>query len=143
MSDDFESLKWFNNLPNYQGYKYCNCGKNFEGDKAKWIGIHFNCHQNMSENKFTKGEWRKAVYTVWDSEDKIIANTSTIRPKEECQANAQLISAAPDLLEACEIVIKQLDSLRTSGVFTKANQPSQITHAKDVCKIAIAKAKGE
>jgi len=50
---------------------------------------------------------------------------------DEAIANARLIAAAPDLLEACEVFIREADN------------PPDKQQAYELAKAAIAKAKGE
>lgn len=68
----------------------------------------------MSNEKFTKGEWK--VRTIKDTDfsheintDKgffVIANISICdASKEEAKANANLIAASPDLLKGCRAAI--------------------------------------
>jgi len=47
-------------------------------------------------------------------------------------SRAKLICAAPELLEACEMIVQAVDS----------GDPDGITHSIDACNEAIAKAKG-
>lgn len=61
-----------------------------------------------------------------------------IFPESEMRANAHLIAAAPDLLEACE---KYRDLLRSSDMFQKLTEEEKHI-ANDICK-AISKAKGD
>lgn len=63
--------------------------------------------------EYTKGEWR--VEDRWNvlSGRRLIANCggyhSNVEPvAEENEANAQLISSAPDLYEACKGMVKEL-----------------------------------
>jgi len=59
--------------------------------------------------------------------------TSQGRTKEECEANARLIAAAPELLEACEAVLAHLPDADKEGSWDC--QSAQILRA------AIAKAR--
>ena len=47
----------------------------------------------------TPGPWNAETFCVWAG-DKYVAATQTGIPEEEQQANAKLIAAAPELLEA-------------------------------------------
>ena len=53
------------------------------------------------------------------------------------RANARLIAAAPDLLEACELIVSAFDQL--APMSPARNEPLQINAAR----AAIAKARGE
>jgi len=59
-------------------------------------------------NKHTKGPWRVGKYCVW-SDEKYVAATQTGLSGEEQQANAALIAAAPELLEACKDILEWID----------------------------------
>lgn len=63
------------------------------------------------ETKHTKGEWiyNPTYETITDSEGYGIAQPHGIRNEEEWEANAKLIAAAPEMLEAL-IEISQLGS---------------------------------
>jgi len=70
--------------------------------------------------EYTKGEWTAIVTmdgskTIVRTESGFIAVTKVVRPIEECEANANLIAASPDGLEAGIAAYKAL--LRTSGAF--------------------------
>ena len=89
------------------------------------------------EVKYTPGPWKHAHrYIIEDSEGNWIATTPAgVTAKEDALrvADAQLISAAPDLLEACEGLLR----LYAKGGCVK-------TEAKAInrAEVAIAKAKG-
>lgn len=59
--------------------------KAFNGTKGKWFAIEYAGHYNIQTGEFYGND------NVLDYEN---------YPKEEVDANAQLIAAAPDLLEA-------------------------------------------
>ena len=75
----------------------------------------------------TKGPWKVK------NTDNAIRRLTGAKTPNEIKANAQLISAAPDLLSACEIVQTNLKDL-TGDIHLKA--------AFDAVTEAIAKAKG-
>jgi len=91
-----------------------------------------------TETKFTKGDWNisPSKLVVVDKYGEAIADcdwtTETYFTKEEMEANAKLIAAAPELLEAlifCQSVIK------TQGMFDLSERM-----AFDKAELAIKKA---
>jgi hypothetical protein len=62
----------------------------------------------------------------------ILFDSKTVCP-EESQANARLIAAAPELLEACKEALEHFDKY-TKGI---------VIDAKDSLRMAIAKAEGK
>lgn len=69
----------------------------------------------MSE-KHTLGPWSAQIgvrHVVVDSDDWVITETDTYKvdapPRAQCIANARLIAAAPELLEALKKVAQSLD----------------------------------
>ena len=54
----------------------------------------------------TKGPWRAEKFCVW-SDEKYVAATQTGINSDEQQANAKLIAAAPELLEALKALISE------------------------------------
>jgi len=54
-------------------------------------------------------------------------------------ANAHLVAAAPELLEACQIVLRQIDQ---GGIHSKIEKDGSFTSAKTLVRKAIAKAEG-
>ena len=81
-------------------------------------------------NRHTKGPWQAERFCVW-SEDKYVAATQTGINEEEQQANAKLIAAAPDLLEACKAVLDIVNAY--------SHIPAQLK-ACEILQEAIAKA---
>lgn len=101
----------------------------------------------MSENNHTKGEWSVGYTNVYSEKGKLIASTCPDGFYEGCgdvpnhaerEANARLIAATPDLLEACEAVIQQL----TSDKFPIKILPDVEPFSIKLVRKAIAKAKG-
>jgi hypothetical protein len=106
----------------------------------------------MSEPKFTKGEWfvlendmliQICVNNINNTDERYnldIASVNNDYPSsfEDAKANAQLISAAPDLLEACELAWATIKSLKAA-----AGIPNEQFSVEPKLKKAIAKAKGE
>jgi len=99
-------------------------------------------------NKHTPGPWKVAnktypfVYAIDPVCDvnrfDLLINggcTSSGRTKpEELMANARLIAAAPDLLEACKVKLLALEG--------KEYDPGAFDIAAELCRKAIAKAEG-
>ena len=101
----------------------------------------------MTDIKHTPGPWTIENHTIQDGlggikysniykGKNVIAKCINWSPRHE--ANARLIAAAPDLLEACESGLKEIESLADFYV----NPASQITESViKTLKQAIAKAK--
>jgi hypothetical protein len=99
------------------------------------------------ETKHTLGQWRVQLTTekqhlsgidyldIVCGNERICAMDSTL-PRKETEANARLIAAAPDMLEALEAVIGEL---RPYHVDYQMSGP--ISELVTKCKAAIAKAK--
>lgn len=69
-------------------------------------------------------------------------NVCRVAEGVESQANAQLIAAAPELLEACKIASKCLDLVATlCGGLTQGTDADTLA-ARRAMEIAIAKAEG-
>lgn len=95
----------------------------------------------MSNYKFTPGEWELETHENFVSKYRIYAtsdgaNVGWFDPDEETkeagEANAKLISAAPDLLEACINLVSQIKDLRGNGYLRELkneinNQLSAVT----------------
>lgn len=76
----------------------------------------------------------------------IAAVVSNLRAPSEVEANARLIAAAPDLLEACQELIGVIDSVDGEADYSKeewAALGSAKLHAEDRIRAAIARATGE
>lgn len=73
------------------------------------------------ETKFTKGEWKDIIVSSADGwfhrviaiEGESVCNITT-RNTQRAQANAKLIAAAPDLLEALSLLYESLPDGYTS-----------------------------
>lgn len=103
----------------------------------------------MSESKHTPGPWVHSASMIYAPGENggNICELSELRKSRHVQhdklelgskdwdeqmANGKLIAAAPELLRACE-------AIRASGGLEGAN----LSNAIDMCRAAIAKAKGE
>lgn len=103
------------------------------------------------EGKHTPGPWEAefgVAYNVRAPHGGIIAQISRQRGRfaaqgyidsEESAANARLIAAAPDLLEACEKTLEMIDAHRE---ITAIEVMARRDGVRDVLCVAIAKAKG-
>lgn len=91
--------------------------------------------------KYTPGPWMKSThggiskYSIWSSSGQHIADTNTTKSIgfERCAANASLIAAAPDLLEALQALMD--DNSALDGMYW--------ADCCDKARAAIAKATGE
>jgi len=93
---------------------------NYDGDG----GILVRCNRNNSRNH--------CIANVWGAKN-------ARDPDAEGQANARLISAAPELLEA-------LEELRSAVIDLDQDEECSVTHCENLirkARAAIAKAKGE
>lgn len=94
----------------------------------------------MSETKHTPGPWCLSDESpmIIQDECKVIVGSASTYPnsgyfpgQKEAEANARLIAAAPELLEACE------------GLLGLAERDGWLHVAVNAARAAIAKAKGE
>ncbi len=96
-------------------------------------------------NKHTPGPWRVAPPSDYPQDPRLHVDASTrgyvalcgVRDDLEAQANAHLIAAAPELLEACRFAADVLADLTTEAFRTGADKP-----IRDVLAAVIAKAEG-
>jgi hypothetical protein len=82
------------------------------------VGLNVFLHpeepRRMTEEECEKEEIDPCDdYSIADCSGGILA-----RPSEECEANARLIAAAPELLEACKEALKNCDG-RTQPTLTR------------------------
>lgn len=94
----------------------------------------------MSEIKHTTGPWMVGDFRCIYGQLGQVASISTNGTDEERTANAHLISAAPELLEACKAFIAYEESEKESNYI-----PSMFLYSKAVTKVraAISKAEGK
>ena len=92
----------------------------------------------MAETNHTQGKWLKryssSFNTIIVEPEKgfgVIAAMSDRDPDSETEANADLIAAAPDLLEACQ---------QAFLILAEHIEPSQESEIADICKAALNKA---
>ena len=95
----------------------------------------------MSETKHTPGPW-KTSYTnlsvVIAENGAVVARASKLNGLVNLQANARLIAAAPELLEALESIASMYDYEASCG-----DLASRLYEATCLARAAIAKATGE
>jgi len=112
----------------------------------------------MDKTKHTPGPWKVewpfeggALITADDGHGEL-AQVKTRYSKtnnlEEAEANARLIAAAPDLLEAiCDLELRMTQAALASGIGPRKNHTDfllgELGRMKDVARAAIARAKGE
>jgi hypothetical protein len=109
-------------------------------------------------SKHTKGPWHignlmsydgytgRPFRNVWaghDDDAGVVARAihETDDGEHDVDANAQLIAAAPELLEALEICQEYAISGKSTGCFSGAS--AELDDIVNVCRAAIAKARGE
>ena len=91
----------------------------------------------MSENKFTKGEWEMLKF----ENESLTANLRAAKNLIDLLTeNPQLISAAPDLLEACEQLLSFAEYCDEDF---RNSTPSPDAEILERARKAIVKAKGE
>jgi hypothetical protein len=110
------------------------------------------------ETKHTPGPWKISKYinyigfSVWAADRGCIAErwydkTQDKPYGDELNANAQLISAAPDLLRACKIALETIENTDMNGVVLWVSPPYQLDcvheSVSDLLSEAIAKAEGK
>lgn len=98
----------------------------------------------MSEIEHTPGPWEAKGVVVWAAPVQLIGGGTYHRPISDCrvegmvkghennEANARLIAAAPDLLEACASV----------WLLLADTGDNKLRLIADECRAAIAKAEG-
>ena len=89
--------------------------------------------ENKEAGEHTQGKW-DILYSKWDDNDIYIEGTGAVictinggMGNKECEANAKLIAAAPDMLEALTLLMN-------------AGTPQEITTACAKAAMAITKA---
>lgn len=97
-------------------------------DGVPWVSM---------ERHIAKGDKRIAQVFMWTNN---VGGWPRVNNVDEMKANANLISAAPELLEALEIISATLHSI--GGGSTNADA-DLIDAAENAANAAIAKAKGE
>lgn len=96
-------------------------------------------------NKHTQGKWEVSSSTlIVNEEGRVLANCCSFGiesldlPLKECIANARLIAAAPELLEACKAIIK--DHEERMAMYPKLNEQPNRLAVMQMAREAIAKA---
>ena len=103
----------------------------------------------MNETKHTPGLWKAGGIHIQTERECVVAScyeddcrSKDWRPEdyEECLANARLIAAAPDLLQACELVVgaerQAVAALNDAGLPC----PADLGLAAEKARAALAKA---
>ena len=96
----------------------------------------------MTQGKHTPGPWVQsgdACIVGQDRKDVAYLTRNTM-PNPELRANARLIAAAPDMLEACQIIS---DCANSAKGMTAAQVRIALDMAANTARAAIAKATGE
>lgn len=93
-----------------------------------------------TQHKHTPGPWNAHKYP--DVKTWSVASDKSIASKIECEANATLIAAAPELLEALEALVLA-DTAICENTGTKSDQAMNRIAALDKANSAIARARGE
>lgn len=89
---------------------------------------------------FADIEGRDSDCPTNDKQIRTIAVILKYASKEECKANARLIAAAPELLEACK---KALNNLRKQRVFATPTKAVEFMAQEKELEQSIAKAEGK
>ena len=94
----------------------------------------------------TPGPWKVSPvlpgYYEWvrNSDGHLVADCASILPSEECEANAALIAAAPEMLGALEDLVHDIEVYEFEGDF---EDDDDFKTTVDKARAAIAKARGE
>ena len=91
---------------------------------------------------YTPGEWNHDmmpghIFSTLNGEEILIAKLSTVGPKDELSANARLIAAAPELLEALYTALNLEQAVKM-----ECNVGLDIEYHFDKIRAAIAAAEG-
>lgn len=113
----------------------------------------------MSEHRFTPGPWMAfahpsygfCIYPTGDGAQPVrdsfavvnFADASRGYGSEEAKANARLIAAAPDLLEALKRLLPHTDWLEDEGPIGTGWKSDELVSVIQNARAAIAKATGE
>lgn len=100
----------------------------------------------MSKTKFTPGPWTvgdasECGYYVWDPQGERIVAEAYPDYNQDFEANAALIAAAPEMLEALELMLESFGIMRAAGVNVLGFDSA--VEARVKAHNAIAKARGE
>lgn len=94
------------------------------------------------ETKHTPGPWYRDGYTVYDAKDAAIVECDSYHSCDEDYANANLIAAAPDMLEALQMAMRVFDKQRELLQSGCKDIPCPRDEALDILRAALAKAEG-
>jgi hypothetical protein len=110
---------------------------------------HIGREADHSSDRFKRNaEW--ALIRADDRDNGLIAHVESVHPKGQRKssdfdteaANARLIAAAPDLLQALQGALPWMAKAVESGVFSGCAMPSVAQRAYDAMNAALAKATG-
>lgn len=90
-------------------------------------------------SKHTRGPWFAKNERVWNADEvmyRAASNFDAISHSQELQANAKLIAAAPDLLDALYLALPFLEDCAMDDCY----KPGYVSKSIDTIKAAIAKA---
>lgn len=97
-------------------------------------------------SKHTAGPWKAGECCIWsetrNQEGIYIAGTKMGINTEEQTANARLIAAAPELLEACKHIVNRAKECSESGPFSLSISAKNTDANFDKLTKAIVKAEG-
>lgn len=99
----------------------------------------------MSKGTFTPGPWRldQMLVTSFFAQVPIAEIRCSMHPKGTPEANAQLIAAAPELLEACKAGLDWLTRLEELGANISIGDVADEQPTFEQLRAAIAKAEGQ
>jgi len=97
--------------------------------------------------KHTPGEWNcdmmpGYIFSTIDGDEVLIAKLSDVGPLDELTANARLITAAPELLEACKLAVAEAEMYLGSEDFSAADAEVMFRNVFNTARAAIAKTEG-
>lgn len=93
----------------------------------------------MTRDRF----WHAEGHIILDLDGEHVATVIPLCDEQESLADAYLMAAAPDLLEACERLLTMLTDAWDELPGLVAGGYSDVNASADCARVAIAKAKGE
>jgi hypothetical protein len=107
-------------------------------------GISTKLERRCAMNKHTPGPWKIAhpYTTEWDGcEIQFGSDGECVTDYVYSEADAKLIAAAPEMLEALEEILNL--EIKHMGDYWSGDEGYDVGDVQDLCKAAIGKAKGE